>query len=95
MAVLSGFCATASYPRDPTGDLHQEVPLETTTNRSVPMACGPNVDQAASFAWFPSGRARPLAFRSLWAGIRSADRGNKGRSLPGQWDDAEFDPVVG
>jgi hypothetical protein len=27
-------------------DLHQGVPLATVVNRSVPMACGPNVDQA-------------------------------------------------
>jgi hypothetical protein len=35
-----------SYPQDPTCDLHQDAPLETAANRSVPMDCGPNVDQA-------------------------------------------------
>src|SRR5215218_7570948 len=34
------------FPQDRIGDLHQEAPLETIANHSVPMACGPNVDQA-------------------------------------------------
>jgi hypothetical protein len=31
---------------DRTCDLHRNAPLETTANRLVPMACGPNVDHA-------------------------------------------------
>jgi len=37
-----------SFPQDPTRDLRQDAPLETAGNRSVPMACGPNVDQPGS-----------------------------------------------
>jgi hypothetical protein len=34
------------FPLDRTCDLGNDVPLETVANRSTPMACGPNVDQA-------------------------------------------------
>jgi hypothetical protein len=34
------------FPLDRTCDLGNDVPLETVANRSVPVACGPNVDQA-------------------------------------------------
>jgi hypothetical protein len=47
MGVLSGFCpglvSAGSHLR-----LHQDAPLETVRDRWVPMACGPNVDQARS-----------------------------------------------
>jgi hypothetical protein len=35
------------FPQECTCDLRDDVPLETVADRSVPMACGPNVDQAA------------------------------------------------
>jgi hypothetical protein len=34
------------FPQDRTRDLRDDVPLETVANRSAPMGCGPNVDQA-------------------------------------------------
>jgi hypothetical protein len=34
------------FPQDRTRDLRDDVALETVANRSAPMACGPNVDQA-------------------------------------------------
>ena len=34
------------FPQDRISDLRDDAPQETATNRSVPMACGPNVDQA-------------------------------------------------
>jgi hypothetical protein len=35
------------FPQDGIGDLREDVPLETVANRSLPMACGPDVHQAA------------------------------------------------
>jgi hypothetical protein len=35
------------FPQDRIGDLRNDAPLETVSNRSVPMACGPNVDHTA------------------------------------------------
>jgi hypothetical protein len=46
MGVLSGFSTRACFPRNAPPTCVNEVPLETVANRSVPMACGPNVDQA-------------------------------------------------
>jgi hypothetical protein len=43
--ILISALHPASYPQDPICDLRQDAPLETTANRLVPMACGPNVDQ--------------------------------------------------
>jgi hypothetical protein len=43
---LSGFCTRACFPRIAPATWANGVPLETVVNRSVPMACGPNVDQA-------------------------------------------------
>jgi hypothetical protein len=34
------------FPQDRSCDLRNDASLETVANRSVPMACGPNVDQA-------------------------------------------------
>ena len=45
---LSGFCPAACSPRKRLATwatTHRLRPLETTGNRSAPMACGPNVDQ--------------------------------------------------
>jgi hypothetical protein len=44
---LSGFCTRACFPRIGPASCANDGPLETVANRSVPMACGPNVDQAA------------------------------------------------
>ena len=43
---LSGFCTRACFPRIAPATWANDPPLVTATNRSVPMACGPNVDQA-------------------------------------------------
>jgi hypothetical protein len=42
----SGFCTGGLFPQDLVCDLRIDVPLVTAGNRSVPMACGPNVDQS-------------------------------------------------
>jgi hypothetical protein len=42
---LSGFCTRACFPRIAPGTCTNDVPLETTDDRCVPMGCGPNVDQ--------------------------------------------------
>jgi hypothetical protein len=41
---LSGFSAQACFPRITPATCANDGPLETVGNRSVPMACGPNVD---------------------------------------------------
>jgi hypothetical protein len=51
--ILISALHPASYPQDPACDLHQDAPLETATNRWIPMGCGPNVDQA----WLGKGPA--------------------------------------
>jgi hypothetical protein len=53
----SGFCPRARFPRMAPATWVNDVPLETVADRSAPMACGPDVDQA-----------RPLAGqrRSAW-----------------------------
>jgi hypothetical protein len=43
---LSGFCPRACFCRIEPATWANDAPLETATNRSAPMACGPNVDQA-------------------------------------------------
>jgi hypothetical protein len=54
------------FPQDRIGDLRNDVPLETVASRSVPMACGPNVDQA--------GRRRTFLVPAVAALSGSADR---------------------
>jgi hypothetical protein len=62
MRVLSGFCIRVlhadSFPQDFTCDLRQDSPLETAANRSVPLACGPGVDQGRRLG---SGRSTALS----------------------------------
>ena len=56
------------FPQECTCDLRDDVPLETVASRSVPMACGPNVDQAACRRTFlvPAVAAlRGSAYRSV------------------------------
>ncbi len=65
---LSGFCTGVRFPRIAPATCANDVPLETVANRSVPMACGPNVDQAC-----------PLAGA---AALRVADLGWQGRPPP-------------
>ena len=48
------------FPQDRTRDLRDDVPLETVANRSVPMGCGPNVDQA----WLGGRGAGPVRVRT-------------------------------
>ena len=43
---LSGFCMRACFPWMAPATCANDGPLETVANRSVPLACGPNVDQA-------------------------------------------------
>jgi hypothetical protein len=43
---LSEICAWACFPRIVPATWANDAPLETATNRSAPMGCGPNVDQA-------------------------------------------------
>ena len=43
---LSGFCTRACFCRIAPATRANDEPLETATNRWVPMGCGPNVDQA-------------------------------------------------
>jgi hypothetical protein len=45
-ASLSGFCTRASYCRIAPASWANDAPLETIGNRSAPMGCGPDVDQA-------------------------------------------------
>jgi hypothetical protein len=45
-ASLSGFCTRACFCRIAPATRANAEPLETATNRWVPMGCGPNVDQA-------------------------------------------------
>jgi hypothetical protein len=45
---LSGFCPWACFRRIEPATCANDLPLETVANRSAPMACGPNVDQARS-----------------------------------------------
>jgi hypothetical protein len=42
----SGWYEGSSAPRIATATWANDVPMETVVNRPVPMACGPNVDQA-------------------------------------------------
>jgi hypothetical protein len=59
MSHLSGFCTRACFPRIAPATCANDVPLETVADRSVPLACGPNVDQA--IAWDQAARrAAPL-----------------------------------
>jgi hypothetical protein len=44
-ASLSGFCTRTRFCRIAPTTSMNDVPLETVTDRSVPMACGPNVDR--------------------------------------------------
>jgi hypothetical protein len=53
-----------SYPQDPARDLDHDAPLETVANRSVPMACGPNVDQVCLTHGESGGRVTDLASQS-------------------------------
>jgi hypothetical protein len=46
MSHLSGFSTRACFPRIALATWANDVPLGTVANRWVPMACGPNVDQA-------------------------------------------------
>jgi hypothetical protein len=45
------------FPQDRIGDLRNDAPLETVANRSVPMACGPNVDQVSCLGTGPTSHA--------------------------------------
>ena len=45
--ILIRVLPAGPFPQDHIGDLRNDEPLETVANRSDPMACGPNVDQAA------------------------------------------------
>jgi hypothetical protein len=49
-ASLSGFSPRARFPRMGPATWANDVPLETARNRSAPMACGSNVDQARPLA---------------------------------------------
>jgi hypothetical protein len=60
-ASLSGFCTGACFPRIAPTTWANDGPLETVANRSVPMACGPNVDQARP----PAGAAAALHIAEL------------------------------
>jgi hypothetical protein len=56
------------FPQDRTCDLRNDVPLETVASRSVPIACGPNVDQAArrrTFVLSAIAALRGSAYRSV------------------------------
>jgi hypothetical protein len=46
ISSLSGFCAWVCFRRIASATCAEDLPLETAVNRSDPMACGPNVDQA-------------------------------------------------
>jgi hypothetical protein len=79
---LSGFCARACFPRTALGTWANDAPLETAANRLVPMARGPNVDQAEPLSgpvgldqWAPGPStmtsrrtARPQLI-ALWTGL--------------------------
>jgi hypothetical protein len=68
------------FPQDRTRDLRDDVPLETVANRSVPMACGPNVDQVGLHRVPGPVRSRtPLALPSSATRDRSAGRARQGR----------------
>ena len=60
---LSGFCPWACFRRTAPATCANDLPLETATNRSAPMACGPDVDQArpARGGQRRSARRGPLA----------------------------------
>ena len=77
--ILIRVLRLASYPQDPTCHLHQDAPLETATNRSEPMDCGPNVDQTR-MAQQPVHRVRGCP--ALGEGQKRPTRGvRQGRSL--------------
>ena len=65
---LSGICAWPCFPRIVSATWANDAPLETAANRSAPMGCGPNVDQA-----------RPARGA---AALRVADLGWQGRPPP-------------
>jgi hypothetical protein len=44
---ISGFSTRACFRRIAPATWANDVPLETVANRSIPMECGPNVDQAS------------------------------------------------
>jgi hypothetical protein len=46
ISSLSGICAWPCFPRIVSATWPNDAPLETAANRSAPMGCGPNVDQA-------------------------------------------------
>ena len=56
-------------------DVHQDVPLQTAVNRLVPMACGPNVDQAGPLSG-PAGldQGHPVLTRSSTRASRRTAR---------------------
>jgi hypothetical protein len=65
------------FPQDRIGDLRNDAPLETVANRSVPMACGPNVDQGG--VPFPSGRGCLRRFNPPRLGTELAGHGKADR----------------
>jgi hypothetical protein len=60
MGVLSGFSPPGSFPQDGTCDLGERC---TAGDRSAPMACGPNVDQARPPAGAATLRIADLAWQ--------------------------------
>ena len=68
---LSGFCPGRVSPGSrlqPARTTYRWRPLETVTNRSAPMGCGPNVDQARRRAGGPVPSERgPLRRPGCWA----------------------------
>jgi single-stranded DNA-binding protein len=45
---LSGFCTPGRFHRISSATWASDIPLEIAANRSEPMGCGPNVDQAGA-----------------------------------------------
>jgi hypothetical protein len=70
---LSGFCTRACFCRIPAATWANDLPVETVANRSVPMACGPNVDQAGLLSG-------PVQL-GQWA-LESGDRGRPHSGAP-------------
>jgi hypothetical protein len=60
---LSGFCPRACFRRIAPATCANDLPLETIANRSAPMACGPNVDQARSARGAAALRVMDLAWQ--------------------------------
>jgi hypothetical protein len=57
--ILKGFSTPSCFPRIALATCANDVPLQSVTDRSEPMACGPNVDQRCrSRLWVVRGIAQ-------------------------------------